>query len=311
MIQTHLRRLNRPILALAAGLSLLTVAFTITGATVAAASGEAAAGAPAIEQNLQFAALVDGVWYRVTVDFYLREGATGADAAAAAEALAARFEGAYPIADDGVSAQFLVSGPRWPGNTLTWQYDPSGRPADIADGLAEITAAAATWNSVGANWQFVAGGRTEAGTGACGTELDGQNTIGWAAQAGSVLAVTCTWSRPEANGGETFVEFDMEFDPTWTWTTSTSNVNTDLQSVALHEMGHALGLDHTAVTCPGSTMCATYSAGVILHTLSSDDLAGLFAVYGTAATPPAAPPKVTLPQERGTYRIIALGASRN
>ena len=204
----------------------------------------------------------------------------------------------------------MVSGPRWPGNTVTWHYNSAGKPESLADGMEELSAAAATWNHAGANWTFVAGGRTTAGTGACGTERDGQNTVGWTAQTGMVLAITCTWSRPDASGGEVFVEADMEFDPTWTWTTASTGVKTDFQSVALHEMGHALGLRHTS-TCPGAAMCATYSSGVVLRDLTEDDRAGLFATYGSAAAGASLPPQVSLPQHRGPFRIVAPGATRN
>jgi hypothetical protein len=49
----------------------------------------------------------------------------------------------------------------------------------------------------------------------------------------------------------------------------------DLQSVALHEFGHALGLDHSTY---GTVMYAAYSG--VKKGLSADDVAGAQAVYG-------------------------------
>ncbi|HIF39724.1 MAG TPA: matrixin family metalloprotease [Planctomycetes bacterium] len=53
----------------------------------------------------------------------------------------------------------------------------------------------------------------------------------------------------------------------------------DLQGVACHEFGHALGLDHSAV--PGSTMFGSSPAGgVALRSIEADDIAGVQSIYG-------------------------------
>lgn len=55
----------------------------------------------------------------------------------------------------------------------------------------------------------------------------------------------------------------------------------DLQGIATHEFGHALGLGHSAD--PTATMFATTSDGKSHRTLESDDIVGIQSIYGTRA----------------------------
>jgi hypothetical protein len=77
---------------------------------------------------------------------------------------------------------------------------------------------------------------------------------------------------------------DMHFNADESWSVGT---NTDLFSVALHETGHALGLGHSGD--PGAVMYPYYQ---IQTGLTSDDIAGIQALYGPAVAPPAVPTPV-------------------
>ncbi len=77
----------------------------------------------------------------------------------------------------------------------------------------------------------------------------------------------------------------------WTWHDGPNNVTSgiDLQGVACHEFGHALGLGHSNVS--GATMWPSISGtGTGQRSISSDDIAGVQAVYGAKS---ASKPRIT------------------
>ena len=73
---------------------------------------------------------------------------------------------------------------------------------------------------------------------------------------------------------------DLHFDDAETW--STSNVGGwDTYSIALHELGHALGLNHSEVTT--AIMYAFIVPGQMHTGLKPDDIAGIQTMYASAA----------------------------
>jgi hypothetical protein len=68
-----------------------------------------------------------------------------------------------------------------------------------------------------------------------------------------------------------------------TSTTGIGALQFDFFTVALHELGHALGLGHSAVA--GAVMEPVYAG--IRRTLSADDIAGIQAIYGAAVPEPS------------------------
>jgi hypothetical protein len=94
---------------------------------------------------------------------------------------------------------------------------------------------------------------------------------------GGVLAFTET---PISNG------WRIRYYESWTWAdgpgTSIPGSQIDLQGVACHEYGHALGLGHSTVG--GAVMYPSISGtGVVTRSIENDDIAGIKAVYGVAA----------------------------
>jgi Matrixin/IPT/TIG domain len=93
-----------------------------------------------------------------------------------------------------------------------------------------------------------------------------------AGSSGGVLAFTET---PISDG------WRINYYSTWTWQDGPGTVSSgiDIQGVATHEFGHALGLGHSNV--PGCTMQPSISGtGVSQRSIEADDIAGVQSIYG-------------------------------
>ncbi len=68
---------------------------------------------------------------------------------------------------------------------------------------------------------------------------------------------------------------DLHFDDAETWSLTGAGGTFDIETVALHEIGHLLGLDHSAVA--GSVMFPSY--GGVRRSLTQDDIDGVRRLY--------------------------------
>lgn len=95
-----------------------------------------------------------------------------------------------------------------------------------------------------------------------------------------VLAVTLLNSRSGV-----MEETDTLFNSAITWDSYRGQLTApvyDFRRVALHEFGHTLGLDHPDQATPKQNVAAIMNSTVSdLETLTSDDIAGVTALYGT------------------------------
>ena len=224
----------------------------------------------------------DGTPFTVVIEMLVESEVSEQAVAATLRGIAARFPLTSEPALSGAHESFVLNSSRWPDARVAWAYNPTGKPASLASERDAIAAAASSWNAAGA-FVFADAGATSAGTGGCHGATDGVNTLGWANQDGSVLAITCGWYS-----GNRSTEFDMEIDPDWDWTTGSGRIGVDVQSVILHEFGHALGLAHS--DDPNAVMYSTYLMGTLRRELASDDVAAITAMYGAAPTAAAAAP---------------------
>jgi len=206
---------------------------------------------------------------------------------------------------------FTLSGVKWPQPSTTFRVDIPGFDAAFADAVNR-------WNTATPYFQFSVVNSsfdpcsnpniTSPGNGAkfdttdCGTA--------WGA---STLAVTTTWA---SNG--VIVQSGIVFNSTKTWSIYSgpyqtgSNVGIqDFTRVAVHELGHTMGLAHE--NSAPSIMAAVIAVGSTIEVPQQDDKEAVQALYGT--TPDTTPPvlAITSPTSSGTFstgsNTITLGGT--
>jgi hypothetical protein len=171
----------------------------------------------------------------------------------------------------------------WNRRELSYQF---GRPgasaltADVSQGVAinAVRRALKTWEAAGVGLRF----RVITGI---DITIDADIRIEWRAEAdpdfsmaGNVIAhsdyppdcsvVTSTYPKP------------LHFDDSVTWVDGAVAGGFDIETLALHELGHLLGLDHSTVS--GTVMWPSFPTNFTLRTLQPDDLAGIRALYPPA-----------------------------
>lgn len=137
--------------------------------------------------------------------------------------------------------------------------------------LAEINAAFSAWSNV-ANLTFVQVVDNGVAAGAAGANADIRISGIPMDGAGGTLAYA--YFPPPPNGFST--TGDMFFDTAEPWDIGFAGSGFSIFQVVAHELGHALGLDHTGV--PNSLMNPFYSEA--FSGPQADDIAGMQALYG-------------------------------
>jgi len=169
----------------------------------------------------------------------------------------------FPPVTDGVS-QYVLSGNKWQSNNLTYSFTNSTSDLDVSIQRQVIVEAFNKWADVSTlNFSEVQSGGDFKIEFATGNHGDGNPFDG----SGRTLAHAFF---PPPNGS---LAGDCHFDDDENW--SVNGTGIDLLSVALHEIGHALGLEHSADS--RAVMYAFYNGSN--QVLREDDILGIQTLY--------------------------------
>ena len=159
----------------------------------------------------------------------------------------------------------------------------SGSGLNAVDVLNDFTASALTWDNETAATIF--GSFTLDNTANFDSIADSRNEISFGnySQDG-VIAVTRVWGYFSGKPQSRYIsQFDMIFDTDYVWGDAELNpALMDFRNIAVHELGHTLGLtDIYTTTCQEVTMYGYSDNGETKkRTLEAPDIAGLETLYG-------------------------------
>ena len=179
-------------------------------------------------------------------------------------------------------AAYTLSGPKWPQSGATFYVDITGSGGLWNTGFET---AMSRWNAATPYFQFSIVNQfwdpcsnPNGGTVRNGAKFDTMDC--GVAFGASTLAVTHTWSS-----GGTIVQSGVVFNSTKTWDVYSGPYQggghagvQDFARVAVHELGHSLGLGHEN-SLP-SIMASAVVVGSTIEVPQTDDVNGVQALYG-------------------------------
>ncbi len=201
-----------------------------------------------------------------------------------------------------------ASGNKVANNTIVWSQTPSVSKTN-ANVFTNVAGSFGKWATVqGSRLNFTQ--RTSSNTTAVNSTSDGENIIAWTSTpsgdfSASTLAIT--FSSFSVTPTSNFKDGDIIFnDRDFNWST-VGNAS----SVALHEIGHFIGLQHTMSM---QTVMFPFDGG--LTNLSADEIAAAIALYpgananGGTTTMPPAPGQNTPPPPTNTAATPPVAAAQ-
>ncbi len=195
---------------------------------------------------------------------------------------------ALALGTSGQAHAYVREQSNWNPNALpvTYYINQASIPSTLGTdaGIAAIDGGLASWAAPACtSWRTTDAGNT---TSSANTN-DRRNVQlwisgSWPSELGSVNSVIGVTTPVWSSGGY-FIDADIRYNNVgFRWTTTGSGGSVDAQSIATHEEGHFLGLDHSASA--SAVMYASYSGG-LKRTLTSDDQNGVCAIYPSGVAP--------------------------
>ncbi|MDQ7818073.1 MAG: CARDB domain-containing protein [Melioribacteraceae bacterium] len=187
---------------------------------------------------------------------------------------------------------FSYGGVKWSGASPLIPLRINENTNDITGEGNEVISAASTWTNAGANFGFYYDGTTTV----TDATSDGKNQILWGTTSGS-LATAYYWYV-----GSNLVEADIVFNDSYNWSKDGSQY--DVQSIALHELGHWLNLrDLYGGLDADKIMYGISYSGLVKQTLTNSETDGIKYIYGTGSTT-LSTPQLTSPANLSTGMSI-------
>jgi hypothetical protein len=182
---------------------------------------------------------------------------------------------------------------KWSSLPVMVYVNPANSDVSSSAAEAAVKVAMDAWSSAGSPFRYGYGGRvsdTSIGYDAKNVVLFRNTTNGGA------LATTYWWTMSGKVVDADVIVWDAQ-SQLFTGTSGCLTGGVFIEDVMTHELGHALGLNHSTVS--DATMYGSYTrCSQSLRTLASDDIAGLRALYGsttsTTSTTSNTAPKVTI-----------------
>lgn len=203
--------------------------------------------------------------------------------------------GAVALLSVSASVAFVLSPARWRGGSTTMYISIPGTAPSGALYKDALATALLKWNET--PFRFVlddsyvdpctgysrSGGSFPAGDGDSRNSMDFRANVCGNDFGSDVLAITLSLSTPGKLGFEYMIESDIIFNTAFDWSIydGPRRTRVDFGRVALHELGHVLGLGHELTEA--AIMAPKVSD---LDTLTADDRAGALRLYGAPTTCP-------------------------